>query len=382
MTKVLTVDDSRAVRMIVTKHVKELGFEVDEAEDGEQGLTKLAGQQYDLLILDVTMPVLDGPGMVARMREKNDKTPVVMLTSESKRSIIASLMKLGISDYILKPFKPEELQAKILKALKMEVSPRAAAAAADAKLTAAAAAIAGGNRPATDVLVVDDMENVQKRLRALLPERVSLEGALNPPAALATCRERAYKVVLVDNDIPGIESGALMKQCRVLQPEAAFLMLALRTANKVQDEARQQGFDGVMFKPFTPESIEDFTSRYFDSQETITIEENTVRVPPWKGRDNRVGAYFLQLGQLLVKAIEDAAAACYADMVIDLGTLPPALDKVARLVIELRERATKVGLDLRLCGSPELGKALKQLADTADVRLFATVDEARAGKAA
>ena len=77
-------------------------------------------------------------------------------------------------------------------------------------------------------------------------------------------------------------------------------------------------------------------------QETIVVEENTVRVPPWKGRDNRLGAYFVQLGSLLAKTVEDAAAACFADLVIDLGTLPPAPDKVARLVMDLRDRATKM----------------------------------------
>src|SRR4051794_37314524 len=110
MTKILTVDDSRAVRMIVSKHARELGFEVEEAEDGEQGLLKLEEDTFDLLILDVTMPVLDGPGMLVKMRENGNQTPVLMLTSESKRSIISQLMKLGINDYILKPFKPEELQ--------------------------------------------------------------------------------------------------------------------------------------------------------------------------------------------------------------------------------------------------------------------------------
>ena len=57
--------------------------------------------------------------MLQELRDRGDKTPVLMLTSESKRSIVASLMKMGIEDYILKPFKPDELKAKIAKALKM-----------------------------------------------------------------------------------------------------------------------------------------------------------------------------------------------------------------------------------------------------------------------
>src|SRR6185436_15640220 len=163
MPRILTVDDRRTVRMILTKQVSELGFEIDEAEDGEQGLAKLEDASYDLVLLDVTMPVLDGPGMLARMREAGNKTPVLMLTSESKRSIVAQLMKLGIDDYILKPFKNDELKRKILKSLKME-SPTVSAAAMEASREAAAVMAPsapseeGGGRQFVDILLVDDME--------------------------------------------------------------------------------------------------------------------------------------------------------------------------------------------------------------------------------
>ena len=113
------VDDSRPIRMIVSKAMVEMGFGVGEAEDGNDGLKKLQEGVYDLVVLDVTMPNLDGPGMLAKMREAGDKTPVLMLTSESKTSIVAALMKLGIQDYVLKPFKGDELRAKVLKALKL-----------------------------------------------------------------------------------------------------------------------------------------------------------------------------------------------------------------------------------------------------------------------
>ena len=120
MPAILTVDDSRAVRTIIGKQVKELGFDLLEAEDGIQGLEQLAQAQVDLVLLDVTMPNMDGPTMLQKMREGGNQTPVIMLTSESKRSIVAGAMKAGISDYILKPFKPEELRQKVLSVLQGE----------------------------------------------------------------------------------------------------------------------------------------------------------------------------------------------------------------------------------------------------------------------
>src|SRR5579872_1090234 len=120
MPKILTVDDSRAIRLLVSKHAKDIGLDVHEAEDGERGLARLKDETFDMVVLDITMPVLDGPGMLTRMREGGDKTPVLMLTSESKKSIVAQLMRLGINDYILKPFRPGELQTKMMKILKMD----------------------------------------------------------------------------------------------------------------------------------------------------------------------------------------------------------------------------------------------------------------------
>ena len=390
MTKILTVDDSRAVRMIVSKHARELGFEVEEAEDGEQGLLKLEEDKFDLVVLDVTMPVLDGPGMLVKMRENGNQTPVLMLTSESKRSIISQLMKLGITDYILKPFKPEELQGKMMKALKMEG--RGAPVPTEGIVQEAPAASAapgspgkggeGGGKPFVDILVVDDMENVHKRLRQLIPEHLSLSYALTARAALGTARERVFRVVLIDHDLPDVSSASLMKQLRLMQPHAAFLALALRTTNSVQDEAKSAGFDGVVFKPFNPEGLEDFLLRFFDNQDAVSVDGNLLRVAAFKGRETRLPGYFVQVANLVTKAIDDIAAACFAEVILDVSQVPSIPEKIARLVLDLRERSTKVGVELRLVGGPEIAKTLKQLADTADVQVFATVSEAQGGKAA
>src|SRR5215467_2868780 len=141
MPKVLTVDDSRAVRMLVSKNAKEMGLEVDEAEDGQQGLTKTSEGSYDLIVLDVTMPVLDGPGMLQELRSRGDKTPVLMLTSESKRSIVASLMKMA------GPAPGDEALVKEMASIVQAPS------ASDPKAGA-------GGKQFVDILCIDDMENV------------------------------------------------------------------------------------------------------------------------------------------------------------------------------------------------------------------------------
>jgi CheY-like chemotaxis protein len=392
MPTVLTIDDSRAVRMLVSKNAREMGLEVEEAEDGVQGLAKLEAGQYDLIVLDVTMPEMDGPTMLATLRERGDKTPVLMLTSESKRSIVASLMKLSIEGYILKPFKPEELKAKIAKALKMDEAVGADAQ-ADAALKKEMAAVlqapsASDAKPLengkqfVDILCVDDMENVSKRLRTMIPEHITLNNATSAQAALTTCREKVFRILLIDNDMPDIDSSALMRQLRVMQPGAALLSLSLRSNAKAQEESREAGFAGVLFKPFDTEALEEFLQRYFDNQETIIKADSVLTLAAFKGREARIAGYFIQVTNLLTEAIEEIAAACFAEVVIDISGTPNVPEKTARLVLHLMDRCRKVGVELRLVGGAEVARTLKQLADTADLRVFSSVAQAQTGAAA
>jgi two-component system cell cycle response regulator len=381
MARILTVDDSRSVRMIVVREVQSMGHEVEEAEDGEKGLEKLEAGSFDLVILDVTMPVLDGPGMLAKMRERGNKTPVLMLTSESKRSIIAALMKSGISDYILKPFKPEELQAKIKKALHL-TGDSSSEEAALAALPSASPASAGAVSPAegklgVDILVVDDMENVQKRLRQMVPENITMKGVLNAQTALTICRERVFRVILMDNDMPDVNSTSLMRQIRVLQPRTVILAMFVRTNANVADLAKKSGFDGAILKPFDAGAVDDFIGQYFNTQELVTKDDNVLKISAFRGRENRMDAYFNDVTNTVTKISEDVAAACYAEVIVDINAVPAASDRFVRLILEMKSRVTKMGLELRLVGSPDVAKTLKNYSDTADVPLFPSIGEAQ-----
>src|SRR5512133_2505300 len=330
MPIVLTVDDSRAVRTIVSKQVRDLGFEVAEAEDGFQGLAKLEEAQFDLVILDVTMPNMDGPTMLGKMRDAGNLTPVIMLTSESKRSIIAGAMKSGITDYILKPFKPEELRNKILSVLQgggdaeEVVSSDLPGGAPAAGIAAAAnSPREGGARQFVDVMVIDDMENVHKRLRGMLPGHLTMNGFTSAQSALASAREKVYRVIILDTDIPDVNSAVLAQQIKVLQPHAAFIALALRaTSGDPTKELKEQGFSDVMYKPFTQDHIDDFLVQYFDNQEFLTSEDNVLKAAAFVGKPERLDRYFSRLAQLFPPVLNKVASACYAEVIVDLAHVP------------------------------------------------------------
>lgn len=111
--KILTVDDSKTVRMIVRKTFREQPYEIVEAENGVQGLEVARKEQPDLIFLDITMPLMDGVEMLTRLKSdpRLKEIPVTMLTAEGGQAHVGSVMQLGASAYILKPFKPAELVA-------------------------------------------------------------------------------------------------------------------------------------------------------------------------------------------------------------------------------------------------------------------------------
>lgn len=383
MSRILTVDDSKAIRMIVSKQVTELGFEVDEAEDGLLGLGKLEELTYDLVILDVTMPNLDGPGMLAKMREAGNKTPVLMLTSESKKSIMVDVMKAGIEDYILKPFKPEELKAKVLKVLKLTGPIGAPVTTSGVGASSSVNTIPSGRTEATgkqfvDILVIDDMENVPKKLKTLVPPHVSVANALSANAALALCREKVFRVILIDTDIPDVNSAALMNQLRTLQQHAAFLALPLRTPQDVLKEQQALGFDDVIYKPFDKDSIDDFLIRYFNDQDLVVAEENLVKVGAFSGKEDRLEKYFSRVTKLVEENIERLAAACFDEVIVDLSTAPVKSDRTPRLVLDIKKEASKRGIEVKLVAGSEVSGLLKKFDETAKMVVSPSVNEARA----
>jgi two-component system cell cycle response regulator len=117
--KILSVDDSRTIRMIVGRSLREYDCVISEAANGEEGLAAIAADKPDLIILDITMPVMDGITMLTKLRETpaGKDIPVVMLTAESGRENVENIAKLGINDYLVKPFKEEQLIEKVGKIL-------------------------------------------------------------------------------------------------------------------------------------------------------------------------------------------------------------------------------------------------------------------------
>jgi two-component system cell cycle response regulator len=121
-TKILTVDDSQTVRLVLLKAFRPYECIVLEAVNGQEGLAVAAAEKPDLIILDLCMPVMDGVAMLTKLRADPElKTiPVIMLTAESDRENVFHVTKLGVRDYILKPFREEHLLERVERIIPLQ----------------------------------------------------------------------------------------------------------------------------------------------------------------------------------------------------------------------------------------------------------------------
>jgi two-component system cell cycle response regulator len=119
--KILSVDDSSLIRMAIARLFSRYECEVISAADGEKGLAAVDEHKPNVVILDYNMPVLDGIGMLRRLRDNPEtkRLPVIMLTANSAPETIATVARLGVRDYITKPFDDELLVSKVAKVVSL-----------------------------------------------------------------------------------------------------------------------------------------------------------------------------------------------------------------------------------------------------------------------
>jgi len=122
---VLIVDDEPNVRLMLRTALESAGYRVLEAADGLSALARLQDGACDLAVLDLRMPKLDGMETLARLRERGDTTPVVMLTAHGSIPDAVAAMRLGAIDFLTKPITPSELRAVVAEVISRNQPPPA-----------------------------------------------------------------------------------------------------------------------------------------------------------------------------------------------------------------------------------------------------------------
>ena len=111
--KILVVEDDKTVAQYVKRGLEEAGNHVDAAGDGEQGLNLASDGHYDLLVLDLRLPKLEGRELLRTLRDRGVAMPVLVLTAQDSVDYKVQALRMGADDYVTKPFALEELLARV-----------------------------------------------------------------------------------------------------------------------------------------------------------------------------------------------------------------------------------------------------------------------------
>jgi DNA-binding response OmpR family regulator len=111
--KILVVEDNKDLARLLELHLRDLTYDVDLTFDGDAGWTQITSQPYDLIILDLMLPGIDGLEICRRIRSRPAYTPILMLTSKSTELDRVLGLEIGADDYVTKPFSIRELMARV-----------------------------------------------------------------------------------------------------------------------------------------------------------------------------------------------------------------------------------------------------------------------------
>lgn len=240
----LIVEDDNTTRRLLSRLVSSaFGLEVSEATNGMDALLAIEASPPDLVITDVSMPTLDGLGLVTALRGAPETRglPVVVVSGSAERAAVAQLIELGIEDYLLKPLDIAAATKRLSRVMS-ELRARPAAS------VRAARAVDGVERPL--LLLVDPDPNFRSLFKTLLAGCNEVIEAGSGPQGLAAAAERQPPMVVVAEGLGLLNEWQLLGRLKSL-PHSPEVYL-VHGADRPRDADR---FDGAFQKTFVPETL-------------------------------------------------------------------------------------------------------------------------------
>ena len=329
------------------------------ANNGAEGLEVAAREQPDVILLDVTMPVMDGVECLGKLKADPalKDIPVVMLTAEAGKENVLKIAKMGVRDYIVKPFTEANLIDRVSRLVTLK--PKGAAAPAPAP--AASAPAAKKARIATDaikILVVDEHPAIAESIAKAVSKRgwkvVSCPGPAEaqPHIATTVSAEETPDAILVSLAFPS--KGALKFYQSVRMNPALkgvpLVGLSVKTATFDQNEAKETGYHAIFTKPLELGALPDRIARAMDLDITPIFysSEGDCQVVTIPQDLSETGS--LDLTRQSRKKIADFVNAGFAKLIIDLTGVSKFEIPLIRAVASIIHECNSLDIQWRIVG--------------------------------
>ncbi|MEO5957805.1 MAG: response regulator [Opitutaceae bacterium] len=367
--KVLTVDDSKTVRIIVRKAFRPYDVEIFEAANGVEGLAVAAKENPDLILLDVTMPVMDGVEMLTKL--KSDAAlkaiPVVMLTAEGGRDNVLKIAKIGVRDYLVKPFKEEVLVEKCSRVI-------------DLKPVNEAAAKAKSILDPADILIVEDKPAIVQQIQEGLKHTPwKFRGVTTQAEAVEAYTKVTPDLILVSLSLPEEAAFTLFRHIRthVKTKYTPVFALVVKTETSQQQQAQTVGFSAIITKPIDTTELEtkiakamnlDTSQRYY----SIDGEMMVMRLP-----ENCSPAVIAEAAAYLKPKFAEAVDAGYNKIAIDIHQIKSLHMGIIKLLFQAMQTCRELAMQFALVGNPQIISECKGFEDTRNWTFYDSLEEAK-----
>lgn len=366
--KILTVDDSKTIRMIVGKAFKPFDVDVFEASNGVEGLAVAMREKPDIVILDITMPIMDGSECLAKLKSNPDLKgiPVIMLTAESGRENVLKIAKMGVRDYLVKPFKEDLLIERVGRIIELKAK--------------------GEGTKKTkryddplNILVVDDKPAIIEQIKSAVGDTSwTVHGRTQTGEAVDFCSQNLPDAILVSLTLPDNAGFTLFQMFRASAKTKAtpIFGMCVKTASEEQLRAQQVGFTGIVTKPLDPDELKskicralnlDTSYKYFQQRDGVLA----LILPPTL-TPNVANEISLQLRPKVAEAVDSGLGR----MVVDMSQLRVADVNLVRLGISAIQLCSELSLKHRLVGSSLVQQECRNYEETKDWQFVSTFEEA------
>ncbi len=264
--RVLIVDDNSTNRRVLAHQFQRLGMQVHAVEGGPEALDELQVQPYDIAVLDLQMPVMDGLLLARAIRSRHEiaDLPLVLLASSTDRGVREQADRLGFAACLMKPCRQAQLTAAVAEALGEDASNGRAKEPAP-----------GPRGFEAHVLVAEDNLTNQKVARLLL-ERLGcrVDAVANGREAVAALKRSSYDLVLMDCQMPEMDGFEATHAIRLAEAgtDRRTVVVAV-TANALEGEQERclaAGMDDYLAKPVRADALESILRRWVDAARVVT----------------------------------------------------------------------------------------------------------------
>jgi CheY-like chemotaxis protein len=340
-----------SVRASLAACLEGMAVQISFAEDGAAALKLLKSEKFDVALLDLQMPVLDGPQLLRLVRGQAFLCDFIFVTATSSRAALADLFKMGVSDYIAKPFRKEEVREKVERALSRR---RIAAGSSNRSV----AALTG--RPQRDVLLMSAAPELKTGFPSLIPPSMTVLYAEDGTSAVRYSRLFRFHALVVDPLLPALEWKAIA----IIQPGALVFTIG--------DPAGLPA-DAVLPNPLdTAQPIIDALAA--DNAQLHVGEDQVVRIGPGGGGPNRG---YRRAADLLSDSIEKLAEASVKGIIVDITALESGGERLVQLVRQVAEWTGEQGIRLLLVGTQTIKSELLGDATASGVPFFTELELAK-----